>query len=136
EEMVFLTTYLELEGLRMDDFDYSIELNKGISEHIQIPSMVLQPFIENAVKHGLLNKKGKKRLIISFNRLNTTTLQCHIIDNGIGIVRAQELKSKTDSSHDSFGLELTKNRLKIFKTMKKKNYDFEIYDSQDTGNFN
>src|SRR5690606_22412117 len=85
EECEWLDLYLELEKLRFgEDFSYQINF-KNVKEpyNLTVPTMLLQPFVENAVKHGLLHKEGVKRLEIDFYEAGNL-LFCHITDNGVG----------------------------------------------------
>jgi len=84
QEIEYIKMYLELEKMRFGDaFNYRIEIDAGVDTHIQIPNMLLHTHCENALKHGLRNKKGEKLLTISFTPLATGILIC-IEDNGIG----------------------------------------------------
>jgi LytS/YehU family sensor histidine kinase len=76
EEIDALRLYLELEKARFDtDFSFSIEITRGIDqEMLRIPPMLLQPYVENAVKHGLLHKKGPKEVSLQFVRENNTLI--------------------------------------------------------------
>lgn len=80
-------------------------------EDIKIPPMLIEPFIENALVHGLLHKSGKKQLIINF--ILEEVLICEIIDNGIGRKKAQEIKKRQGNNHESFAVNAIKRRFKI-----------------------
>ena len=110
EEIELLSIYLELEKLRFkDDFEYQINVNNA--EDIQVPPMLIQPFVENAIKHGLLHKEGMKKLEITFN-LNDT-LHCTVKDNGVGRKKAQEIKQRQQKNYQSFSVDATKKRFEI-----------------------
>ncbi len=110
EEIELLSIYLELEKLRFkDDFEYQININNA--EDIQVPPMLVQPFVENAIKHGLLHKEGLKKLEITFNLNNT--LHCTIKDNGVGRKKAQEIKQRQQKNYQSFSVDATKKRFEI-----------------------
>ncbi|MBP9601781.1 MAG: histidine kinase, partial [Lutibacter sp.] len=106
EEIKTLGLYLDIEKARFDeDFSYEINIGYGIDiENIKIPSMLLQPYVENAVKHGLLHKKGEKRLTIDFERI-FDSLKITIDDNGIGRQKSAELKAIKNKDHLSFATE-------------------------------
>lgn len=110
EEIESLKNYIELEQkMSSKTFEYQIitNLNNIDSEEILIPTMLIQPFIENAIKHGFqINKKGK--LTISFD-VKHHFLNCAIIDNGIGI--HQSKKEKVNSNHHSLALIVSKERI-------------------------
>lgn len=90
EEIEMLHLYLELEALRFDDtFVYTIECEKGLdTQEYKIPTLLIQPFVENAIWHGLLHKDGKRRLYVSFYTDEEENLYCNIEDNGVGRVAA------------------------------------------------
>ncbi|AUC85091.1 hypothetical protein CW731_07215 [Polaribacter sp. ALD11] len=102
EEIKMLTKYLELEQLRFrDNFEYDINLINDISE-IKIPTMIIQPYVENAIKHGLLNKQeGRRKLLLSFKK-SVTSLICIVEDNGVGIEKAKEINKNKQHYKKSF----------------------------------
>jgi two-component sensor histidine kinase/competence protein ComGC len=111
-EIELLEIYLGLEKLRFkDDFEYSITCE---ANDIQVPPMLIQPFVENAIKHGLLHKEGIKKLDITFNK--TEILHCTIRDNGIGRKKAQEIKDRQQKNHQSFSVNATRSRFEIMKS--------------------
>ena len=115
EEIEILTKYLELENMRFEnDFIYHIKFSDAIDEdYIQLPPMLIQPYIENAVKHGLLHKKSTKQLDIYFDiNEEETLLQCIIEDNGIGRKASTEF-NKNRIAHESFSTAATEKRLKL-----------------------
>ena len=113
DELEFLDIYLSLEKLRFgDNFEYNIDFEG--SKDILVPSMLIQPFIENALVHGLIHVKGIKRLDISFNR--SEELICTIIDNGVGRDRANEIAQRQKSNHASFALIAIEQRMELFNT--------------------
>lgn len=127
EEIKFLNTYLSLEKLSLD-FDYKIieEAQDGSDEleieDIFIPTMLLQPFVENAIEHGLRKStKSEKNVEIKFTEISQNLLQISIKDNGAG--RNQERKKQ----HISRALEITKDRQKLMKNA----FEYEIIDHKD-----
>lgn len=115
EEVKILTVYLELEELRFKkDFSFTIKTND--IKDIEIPPMLIQPFVENALKHGLLHKKGNKLLSINF-KLIDDVLTCEITDNGIGRQKSQEIKERQKKTHDSFSVKSITNRFDILKDL-------------------
>ena len=130
EEIELLETYLQLEKLRFkDDFEYSINVNNA--EDIQVPPMLIQPFVENAIKHGLLHKEGLKKLEISFTM--NDTLQCTVVDNGVGRKRAQEIKDRQQKNHQSFSVNATKIRFDIMKNHYKQSLGVFYTDLEEKG---
>jgi sensor histidine kinase YesM len=78
----------------------------------RIPPMLMQPFVENAVWHGLMNKNAQGSISIAFSR-NQEHIKCTITDNGIGRKQAAELKKKQNGSQKSVGMSVTKDRLEL-----------------------
>lgn len=115
EEVKVLTVYLELEELRFKK-DFSFSINTNDIRDIEIPPMLIQPFIENALKHGLLHRKGNKTLSIIFN-LTNDILTCEITDNGIGRQKSYEIKQRQKKTHDSFSVKSIINRFDILKDL-------------------
>lgn len=114
EEIKMLEDYLSLELLRFDNsFSYNITIDETIDpEEIEIPSMILQPFVENALIHGLLPKKsGTKQLDIIFNTDNNYLI-CIVDDTGVGRLAAKERLHIYQNEKKSRGLEVTKLRLR------------------------
>lgn len=116
EEIKSLTLYLELEKMRFEDsFHYSIQVEAGMAkEHVRIPSMLVQPYVENAIKHGLLHKKSDRELMLHFSK-EGQLLKIVIDDNGIGRKRSQELNHIKNRMHTSFAMNANKKRLEILK---------------------
>jgi hypothetical protein len=119
DELEMLRIYLEMERLRFkNSFDYGITfLNAIDSDNIYVPPLLLQPFCENAIWHGLMNKDGQGRLDIEL-RMGDNTLTCIITDNGIGRKRAEEMKSKSAEKEKSMGLKITADRLSLLNAEK------------------
>ncbi len=114
EELNALNLYLELEIMRFDKkFEYSITVDPAIDQYYdRIPSMLIQPYVENAIIHGLLPKQGTGKISISLEK-NQDTLLCVIEDNGIGREKAKEFKKNRVTQHKSMGMSITKERLDI-----------------------
>ncbi len=112
EEIKALNLYLELENMRFENrFEYVIHVDKDINtDEIRIPSMLIQPYVENAIKHGILELKTRKGKIGITIMKQAGLLQCTIEDNGIG--RAATLKNKR-SDYRSFGTSITQQRLAV-----------------------
>jgi LytS/YehU family sensor histidine kinase len=129
EETKILNLYLSLEKLRFGtDFHYQIQLADDLdSEQIGLPPLILQPFVENAIKHGLLHKKGEKHLSIDF-QIQNEFLQCVIEDNGIGRLHAMEIKQRQTEASASFSTNATEKRVQLFNTYQKQNMQIDIVD--------
>jgi ligand-binding sensor domain-containing protein len=110
QEIKLIELYLSLEKLRFkESLTFSLETND--IEDLMIPPMLIQPFIENALLHGLLHKEGERKLSITFNQ--TDTLICEIIDNGIGREKSKEIKDRQRAEHESFAVGAIKKRFEI-----------------------
>jgi ligand-binding sensor domain-containing protein len=114
EELSSLELYLALENLRMEgELQYTFELDNILdSGQVYIPSMILQPFVENAILHGLLNKTGPKRLKIRIKK-EISYLYCEIEDNGVGRKAAKKLNEGRTHKHISTAIKSTEERLEI-----------------------
>jgi ligand-binding sensor domain-containing protein/two-component sensor histidine kinase len=111
KELETLKLYLLMESLRFHNkFEYSITVHSSVDEQTKIPSMIIQPYIENAIWHGLLHKKEKGKVQITINKINEK-LEIVIEDDGVGIKKAAELKSKNSTNNKSFGMQITAQRL-------------------------
>jgi hypothetical protein len=116
DEIKMNSLYLKLEKMRFeDDFDYSIVYSDLETDTIRVPPMLIQPYIENAIKHGLLHKKNEKKLTVSFSILDEV-LHVDIIDNGIGIEASSKINSQRQKNHQSFALQANKKRLEILNS--------------------
>jgi LytS/YehU family sensor histidine kinase len=138
DELEMLRLYLEMERLRFKySFDYNISFKNEIDpENIFIPPLLLQPFAENAIWHGLMNKEGQGHLTVFLSRENNT-LNCVIEDNGVGRTKAAELKSKSVEKKKSMGMQITKERLALLNRDSNENAFFEVEDLyDDAGNAN
>lgn len=132
EELEIMKLYISIENIRFeDDIDFEIivpsELN---TDTVQLPSMILQPFIENAIWHGLPSKKGKKWIRLAFSS-NHESLQVTIEDNGIGRKRANELKQQKIHKNKSVGINLIKERLRNFSRGHSNTFSMDIIDLYD-----
>lgn len=129
EEIKTISLYLEIEKARFnDDFDYEIKSDASSEfENLKIPSMLLQPYIENAIKHGLLHKKGKKHLMISFERQEEIIL-ITIDDNGIGRKKSNELNSIKIGKHPSFATDAMQKRIDLLNMNKTRKITLKYVD--------
>jgi tetratricopeptide (TPR) repeat protein len=114
DELEMLRLYLDMEKLRFkDSFDYSITFVNSIDdENVFLPPLLLQPFAENAIWHGLMHKEEPGKLEIELS-IDDKVLTCAIMDNGIGRKQAAALKSKSAEKQKSLGLQITKERLAL-----------------------
>jgi ligand-binding sensor domain-containing protein len=114
-ELEALRLYIEMETIRFEkQFTYSIKVAPGIdTEAVQVPPMIIQPFVENAIWHGLLHKETPGHLSVEICCKNEHVLECSIHDNGVGREKAKELKSKSASTRKSLGMKITEDRLSL-----------------------
>ena len=132
ENTEHLESYLLMEKLRFDDsFTFRITVDDQIDkEETLIPTLMIQPLAENAIWHGLMTKKGDKKLSIRFSR-HEDMISCTISDNGIGINRAEALKLLARTPHQSVGLTNLRNRIKIMNEKYDTGCSLEITDLSD-----
>lgn len=133
-ELEALQLYLELESARFQkQFIYRIQIDKNVdSIQWQIPPMIIQPFVENAIWHGLMHKKGMREVEICFKPIKTDLL-CIIKDNGIGRAKASALKNANSLQSKSLGISITKERLDLFNRSKGQQYQIKIIDLKKDG---
>jgi LytS/YehU family sensor histidine kinase len=132
EEISALKLYLELESLRFKQkFDWEINIDEDIDTYMyKIPTMLIQPFVENAIGHGLMHKKGKGYINIDL-KLSKDSIICTIEDNGIGREKAMEIKNNKQDGHRSLGTSITESRLKIVNSLYGKNMKVKYTDLKD-----
>ena len=133
KEIELLELYTKLEHFRFKDkFDYNIVVEEDIKvEEFQIPPMLLQPYIENAVWHGLRYKKEKGRLDITISQYVKDEIVITITDNGIGREKSKALKTENQQKQNSTGMGNIKKRVAILNEMYKDKVDVFINDFQD-----
>jgi LytS/YehU family sensor histidine kinase len=132
DELETLALYLYMEKLRFtNNFHYEVNCDDTIdASSIFIPPMLLQPFAENAIWHGLMHKGGNGEMIIELH-LKNNILHCTITDNGIGRKKAAMLKSKSAEKNKSMGMQITKNRMALLNQDLHGESFFEINDMED-----
>jgi len=130
DELAMLETYMQLEQNRLDNkFDYHIHIDPLIkTTAFEIPPLILQPFVENALWHGLNRKEGDKRLTVKISS-DDEWIFATIVDNGIGRQKAGELKSGNKDYPRSMGMEITGKRLQLINH--DPNTSFAIKDLKD-----
>lgn len=120
EELDMLKYFMNLEKLRMDDrlqyqFDLDTSLNK---DQIAVPPMILQPFVENAIWHGIVPKTGPGLVSIKTIKKGDNLYQCIVEDNGVGRTRSAQLKAESVMSRPSYGLAITEERIEKLYQLK------------------
>lgn len=132
-EIKYLARYLEMEKMRFGhSFDYSIETDPGIdTDSIKIPTMMLQPYVENCIRHGIRHKlEGMGLVEIKFMQ-NRNGLVCIVQDNGIGREKAHEYKSHKHVEYQSKGMSLTADRINILNRQHAEQIRIEVTDLKD-----
>ncbi len=136
EDLEALKLYLELEQMRFEEkFDYEIIIDPSVDTDYDImPPLLTQPYVENAILHGLNPKPGKGKLTIAFTSRNNFLI-CTITDNGIGREKAAEIKRTMPvSKHKSLGMQITEDRLKILNDVNNSKLSVTITDLKDAQN--
>lgn len=133
DEIKYISTYLDLEQMRFEGkFRYKIDVAGNIQkENTSIPNMVLQPFIENSIRHGMRYKKDSEGLIQVSMIQTESYLICTIEDNGVGRQKAAEMKSRRHIEYQSKGMKLTTDRMKLISSEWEQKIDLEIVDLVD-----
>ena len=132
EEIQALKIYLDLEKLRFEHAQVQLHINPQLElEQMLIPPLFVQPYVENAFKHGLLHKLNDRKLDISFCKTNNNTLQIIIEDNGVGREKAMEIKSKRANKNLSFSMTANQKRLQLLNYNKQQKIQVEIIDLQE-----
>jgi ligand-binding sensor domain-containing protein len=134
QELEFLHKYFELEAVRSPGkFTYDIEVQCSIATgSILIPSMLIQPFLENAIKHGISHLTGKKGVIHIKLECGSSQVLCTIDDNGVGRMQSALINRNMQTQYESSGIEITLNRLKLLHKEKKTAFVYHIVDKQNT----
>ncbi|MCD4731387.1 MAG: hypothetical protein K8R74_12350, partial [Bacteroidales bacterium] len=109
-------------------FDFRLKIDPELyPETTYIPPMLVQPFVENAIKHGLKNKDGDGLLKIGFTKKDRL-IECVIEDNGIGREQANAMNKDRNKDHQSLGMQVTHERIDAFKKEKNTDSDLNIID--------
>ena len=135
EELKYLQNYLMMEHLRFGNkFTYTIEHEEGLATNtVELPPMMVQPFAENAIKHGLAHfKHNEGRLSIRFYK-KEGALYCEIEDNGIGRKQSQHLKEKINPAYNSQGMAVTMERMELVSKINRADQSITIIDKEENG---
>lgn len=131
DEIELLELYLELEKSRFgDDFQYEMQLDAMLDlKKTRIPTLITQPFVENAIKHGLMHKRGQKKLKISFIG-REDHYEIHIEDNGVGRKKSSQINAKSNKP-ESFATEAIRSRIDRINQQGFLDIDLEIKDLEE-----
>jgi tetratricopeptide (TPR) repeat protein len=132
QEVETLRLYIEMEAMRFKEkLHYKIDIADNMDmDYIEIPPMLIQPYVENAIWHGLMPKEDGGTLMIAF-RCEDNNLRITVTDNGVGRARAAELKRKSVTAHKSFGMSITHERIELINQMYNTNMSVTVNDLQD-----
>jgi uncharacterized membrane-anchored protein YhcB (DUF1043 family) len=136
EELQSLKLYMELERMRFENkFNYEINLDDNIdADYEELPPMLIQPYIENSILHGINPKEGSGLIKINIS-LYQKYIKISIIDDGIGREKSKAIKSlKPGNEHKSMAMKISKDRLKILNTISESNLNVHITDLQNQNN--
>ena len=136
KELETLTLYIELEAMRFKEkVRYQIHLSPEIDSHyIEIPPLLLQPYVENAIWHGLMHRSEGGMISIEVSQPTDALLHIEITDNGVGREKAGEHKSKSATKQKSFGLQMTSDRIHLINQLYQINTEVQIIDLKDADN--
>lgn len=129
-ELQALELYLEMECMRFNHkLSYAIEVQPEIDKELaEIPPLLLQPYVENAIWHGIMHKKKGGKVLVRIERAAVDVLRVTISDDGIGRARAAELKSKSATQHKSFGMKVTSERIRLINQLYKSETEVQVHD--------
>ena len=136
EEIETMELYMSIENIRFsNEIDYSVIIDSSLNlESIKIPPLVLQPFLENSLWHGLSSKGEGKRMTIHIHKISSEYIQIEITDNGIGREASAKIKAKKSINRESVGINLTNDRLTNFSKNLKNEYSINYEDLKDENN--
>ena len=133
EELETMKLYVNIENIRFNNtinFELNVDDTLNLSS-IKLPSLITQPFIENAIWHGLSLKENNRTLMLNVQKINENQLKIDIIDNGIGRDKSAEIKKKKLLKRTSIGIKLSEERLKHFSENYKSVSDIQFTDLYD-----
>ncbi|MEM6684916.1 MAG: histidine kinase [Bacteroidota bacterium] len=137
EEIELISNYLALEKLRFEDkLSYEIICEDTVDTEAEMPSMVLQPIVENAVIHGVFHKKTPGKVTIKFSQLSDDRFRISIQDDGIGIIQSKKLAKKTNAHQRSHSSHVLNERLQLLQQIDNWHIDYTIQDRSDIDDAN
>jgi tetratricopeptide (TPR) repeat protein len=132
EELAAVELYMELEALRFKNkFEFKIQVQEDINlENAKIPAMLIQPFLENSVKHGMKNLERKGEIILAITQEENDRITITIRDNGVGRHNASNLKSTSDFQRKSHGVNITTERINLLNSIYNVDASIQYIDHQ------
>ncbi len=136
EEIATMGLYMSIENIRFsNEIKYSVDVDPDLNtDTIKVPPLILQPFIENAIWHGLSSKEENKEIILSASKVSENIVEVTIADNGIGRSAAAKIKEGKSLKRKSVGIELTKERLKTFSDDYEEEFELVYHDLKNEDN--
>jgi sensor histidine kinase YesM len=133
EEVKLLELYLELEKMRLKErMDFHIVINGSPdADRPVIPPMIIQPYVENAIKHGISPLQHKKGVVTLTFEESAGYIHCFIEDNGIGINASRQRSSSAEEGHTSMGNSITEHRITTINSIQQNKIILKIYDKQE-----
>ncbi len=130
EELETIKLYMNIENIRFDEqIDFKINITPGINpQTVKIPSLILQPFLENAIWHGLSTKEGEKKIVLEVRQVQKGSIIITIRDNGIGREASKKLKEGKVLKRNSMGIPITRERLANFSRVYENTFDLSFED--------
>jgi ligand-binding sensor domain-containing protein len=131
QEINLLQSYLNLEKMRFgDNFNYCVKIDPKLDvDQTEIPTLLLQPIVENAVNHGIFHKKGKGTICLTFNYMDPKTFEVIIQDDGVGIEKSKAINKASLKKHQSRSTQILKDRIKLLNLSGKWRIDYQFIDA-------
>lgn len=136
EELETVELYMNIENIRFsNEINFKVNIHDNIDVHVvKIPSLILQPFLENALWHGLSSKEGEKNITLDINKGANGFIKIAITDDGVGRDAAEKIKNSKVLKRKSVGIDITKERLANFSKDYENSFQVEIIDIYDKDN--
>ncbi len=133
EELDAVELYIHLEAMLLDsEFSYDIRIADEVdADFIKVPALLIQPYVENAFKHGLRHRKGAKALNMDIHYSTRDVLEIRITDNGVGRAASEAINKGNSATHESFASEASRKRLDLLNHRQKELVGVEIVDNFD-----
>lgn len=135
DELETVSLYMHIENIRFSNkIDFTVDVDGDVDvNQVKIPSLILQPFLENALWHGLSSKKGIKKIHLHISKQDEEFIIIRITDNGIGRAASEKIKEAKVLKRKSLGIDITKERLKNFSKDYLNSFKVEFIDLKDEG---
>lgn len=130
QEARMLRVYLHLQQLRFDHkFNYAVEVGEEVDATVALPPMFIQPFVENAILHGVVPKEGKGNILVTFELNDADELVCIIADDGIGITESKKRKSIFETKKKSLAMTITEERKEILNSKNEEKIRIHVHEN-------